>query len=117
MLTFNEDVQSEASNPFTGKASVRSATYNCDEPRVNRGNRARTDRHVSDGFAVSPVSISDLTTRFSNEVVRLNDLMYSDSSCSTAEKRLSQVLLNLHYLTLIAISGGNYDRVAKANNS
>jgi len=117
MLTFREYVRDQSQNPRTQFGIPTTGYANC-EAKVNRA--ARRDEeilHLSERSDGSSLSISDLTTRFSEDIVNLNDAMCSDVSCSVADRRISQVLLNLHYLTLIAISGGSYDRVGTAPNS
>lgn len=117
MLTFTQYVQKEGRDSLDANLGQNSKRAR-DCRKVNLLDQGKAaGLHLSKASDKSLPLISDLTTRFSKEILRLNDAMFSDASCSSAEQRLSELLLNLHYLILIAISGGSYDRLGAANKS
>jgi hypothetical protein len=108
LLTFNDYIKGEKSTPTalpkTPAKLTRSVIKDLSRSKLIP---ARDPNQI--GAGESEDSVGDIATNLSHQIMDLNRLIVTDPSCAVVAKRLSEMLLRLHFLILLTTVGGDWE--------
>jgi hypothetical protein len=97
MMTFNDYVKAENGALPTGKAKTQTTIDQPVKQGLSRAKLMPTDGHET------PPSAKDIVSNLSQQIIDINRFIVTDPSCAVVVKRLSEMIVRLHSLMLVAI--------------
>lgn len=101
MISFNEFIRNEQQNPTPRhKTEPKISPPFIQQPSQAKLAAARISEQVS------KAGTGDIVTSLSQQIVSLNHAIVGDPSSTLVVKRLSEMILRLHFLILVVLSDG-----------
>jgi hypothetical protein len=114
LLTFNEYIKGEKSTPTALPKTPAKLTKSVMKD-LSRSKLIPV--HVVEQIAAgeSQDSVGDIASNLSHQIMDLNRLIVTDPSCAVVVKRLSEMILRLHFLILVTTMSSDWEAARTSN--
>jgi hypothetical protein len=114
-VTFNEYLKGEKASPPAVQPKKKAKLSQSVMQNLSRAKLlpAHVVEQIAAGECKQP--IEDIASNLSHQIIDLNRLVVTDPSCAVVVKRLSEMILRLHFLVLVTNVSGDCDAAWSGN--